>query len=463
MMAVIVLNKFLAILLSLGILFHAFWARKITDSWSAPGVIFSLFWFLLTFIPLILVLNAPVNPIAIFYILLCCVAFSATNGMVKRSVKINAYERVGAHSPSYDRSGSFVQKTSVYQTNFLNSSFFALAIISLFSFAANAATQGISINGLMTNFFRESGQIIENRYTNNLVSNVYAQISTVSTYLTVIIGGIIISNYKSLYSKILIVVLSILPSALVMSIFGAKGMIFLCVSLFIGGTSLRKLDEKNTNFINKKIVIYFISGAILILPILIIALLSRGISQNQSANNIIYDLMRFLLSYSSNHVYAFSDWFTWYTTGKSTQYYYPEQYQFGFYTFMSAFQAMGSEKYVPLGIYGEYFSYGSYLTGNIYTIYRGLIQDFSIFGSLIFIFTLGLIFNLSYINILTKKLSPLSSAIYVFMFGFIYMSYIISIFTFNSALAIIIFLYIIFTMNIFVYNIPVSKKSRGLA
>src|SRR4051812_40150778 len=69
-------DKDFAIGLSLLILVQAYAVRRLTGTWMAPGSIFGLFWFAITFVPLIAFYDFPVDPFCIGFILLSTIAFS---------------------------------------------------------------------------------------------------------------------------------------------------------------------------------------------------------------------------------------------------------------------------------------------------------------------------------------------------------------------------------------------------
>ncbi len=64
---------------------------------------------------------------------------------------------------------------------------------------------------------------------------------------------------------------------------------------------------------------------------------------------------------------------------------------------------------------------------NVYTFFRGMIYDFSLAGSLVFLFICGVAFNYMYRTMLLRKYAPLSQGMYVFFAGYLYTSSFISL------------------------------------
>ena len=107
----------------------------------------------------------------------------------------------------------------------------------------------------------------------------------------------------------------------------------------------------------------------------------------------------------------------------------------------------GSNITVPPGVYNDYYFYGHVLKTNIFTIYRGLILDFGLYGTLIFWFCIGIISHLFFYALLTLKRPVIAVVYFSIIFSFFYMSYIISIFMWNSIFASGFLLFIILLFN----------------
>lgn len=101
------------------------------------------------------------------------------------------------------------------------------------------------------------------------------------------------------------------------------------------------------------------------------------------------------------------------------------------------------------GFFGEteYFSESQRDSTTIYTVFRSLIQDFTIYGATIFVMMLGYISGKSYQFIQIGKLTyyPILAGIYsFFIFG-----YLESIFNWNSVwLSYIIFFYLLYNQKL---------------
>lgn len=415
-----VLSKFSALGLSGLMLAVAYGARRVSGTWLAPACLYCVAWFLFTFLPLLALIDAPASPLAIAYILATCIAFTLPT-LATRWPDAFAYAATGPYAEL------------LFNTRFLRISFFFFAIVAVVTLAINASIQGVQISRLTTNFFEVSNSLIADRYSENLVSNIFAQASNIASYTSVAIGGLVIGGYRSWKGRLAVIASAMLPALVVMIVFGAKGMIFLCIAMFYGGTLVRGLRRGDGRLISARTLFRSIALALLvILPATTISFIARGLYEAGSTEGIIDGLKRYFISYTSAHLFAFADWFSWYVGQGSSLLYAKEEVTGGFYTFMSIFKLLGSNRYVPPGVYTEYYQYGYYVQSNVYTIFRGLITDFTIGGSLAVTMISGFICNGVFKIMILNERASWSIAFYISTLGFIYSSFIISLLIWNS-------------------------------
>lgn len=297
------------------------------------------------------------------------------------------------------------------------------------------ADQGFSIGDIFSDFFAVASQYIVKRYSDEITVSLYSQLSFILMYPAAILGGFVFDSSRSGRNKFLVVFVTLMPSLLALLIQGAKGNLFLVLSFFWGGILARKLDAgdftlvRNFNFF--KTAIYVTVTGLLVT----VSFMSRGLYDEGDSNVVIHGLTRYFVSYSSAHMYGFSDWFSHITGNTSVMDYAQDSDTNGFFTFMAIFKAAGSQKLVPLGTYGEYFYYGEYLQSNIYTWFRGLITDFGIGGSFAFMFLFGFVMHIAFYRLMNPGKRPLAASLYVHSIGFFFSSYLISLLIWGSAYA----------------------------
>jgi hypothetical protein len=436
---ILVLQKAACILFSLGILWQAWAVSRLTRTWMSPACILSLAWFLLTFIPLVALPQVPANPLAIGYILLGCVAFSIP-AMISRSVT-GVPEDIAKRVPP-----------DLFDTPIVRGSFFLFSFIAFAAVVFNAYLQGVSPTALMTNFFEVAGTLIAQRYLDdNPANNIYSQIGNISCYLSVSMGGLVLPGYRTLVGRAVVIVAAMAPALFVIAIFGAKGMIFLCIAFFWGGTLVRRLFRGDTRIMEKKTIFQVIVAILLLLPFVTVSFLARGV-YDSTPEEMIFSMQRLYGSYACGHLYAFSDWFTWYIGQNSYLIYAGEPPTGGFYTFTSLFLALGSEHPVVPGYYAEYFRWEDYLQSNIFTFFRGLITDYTLTGSLVALLLAGAVCNIAFRALSRGIFLPVTVSFYIFMMGYIYTSFLISLLIWNSSYVVAILQGIILAINGIVYG-----------
>lgn len=435
-----ILLKLASIGLSAFILYLGYIVRKLSGTWLAPASIWCVGWFLLSFIPLVIAISVPTNPLAILYILVASFAFSIPALTAKwSSISFATGEDLW----------------SAFDSPILRIAFHVFAVASIISLAIHLSIQGVTISALSKNFFETSSSLIVDRYTQSTVENIFAQVSNVCTYVTVCLGGLIFPGYRSRIGRTRIIILAMSPSLALMVIAGAKGTIFLCIALFYAGLLVRRLRLGDPRLVDRATIRKGLLGAAVLLPFLIVSFLARGLYQDAATADLPAQLYRNFVSYSSAHIYAFSDWFGWYTGFDSDIFYARDEVTGGFYTFMSLFKALGSTKEVPPGYFDEYFQYSWFLQTNIYTIFRGMITDFTLPGSIVFMYFFGLISNSIFISMATSRSASWSIAYYVIFCGAVYTSFLISIFVWSS-------MYPTFAIVGFLLVLSASKSARSI-
>lgn len=444
---IFILEKLLCILLSLGMLWHALLISRFARSWLVPSCIFSVAWFLLTFIPLIAVPGAPANPVAIGYILACCLAFSI--GAV-----VTDWKKVFV--PDFER----VIPSDLFDTTLLRGSFFVFCAIAIGAVLANAWLQGVSPAGLISNFYEVSSMLISQRYLDDSpANNIFSQVGNVSCYLAVCVGGLVFPGYKTRSGKAIVLAAAMFPALFVISVFGAKGMIFLCIAFFWAGTLVRRLQSGDLRMMERRTIVRGLAGIAILTPFITVSFLARGL-YNSSGDELVWGLKHYYASYVCGHLYAFSDWFSWYIGQNAAQIYAEEPVTGGFYTFTSLFVALGSKHPVIPGMYAEYFSYSDYLTSNIYTFFRGLITDFSFFGSFVFLAVVGFFCNSMFVLMAKGKYLSFTVAFFIFSVGYIYTSFIISLLVWNSVYVVVIVQWVLLEVSSLTYQDRQTRRQQ---
>lgn len=431
----VILTKFAALLLSMGMLVVAWAIRRVSGTWLAPACLYCIAWFLFSFIPMLVALNVPVNPLAIAYILATCVAFALPTLASRWSGHVAA----GAGSEHGD---------AIFDTDFLRITFVVFSATAILSLVVHTAIQGVQLGTLTTNFFEVSNSLIADRYNETTTANIFSQISNIATYTAVALAGFVVPGLRTAKQRVLYLAMAMLPPLAVMVVFGAKGMIFLCIAMFFAGILIRRLSRGDSRLISVRDLVRAIALAIfVIIPATTLSFVARGLYEAGSSAQVLDGLYRYFVSYTSAHIFAFSDWFSWYIGYPARMYYSYEEPTMGFYTFMSVFKFLGDNRFVPAGVYTEYYQYGYSVQSNVYTMFRGLITDFTILGSLAICLISGAVCNAAFNFIMTHRRAAWSISLYVCAVAFIYTSFIISLLIWNSIYPTFLLVGVLLTIN----------------
>lgn len=422
-------NKIFALMLTGFILLMSFLLKNYSRVWYNPGSIFCLFWFILLFIPLMVVWGVNINLYAIFYILLFCLFFSIPVLFYNWSYALN--------------------KNREKDVSRLNSRVLA-ATIPWFSFTSctliilGTLQQGFSINDLF-NIVDIGGAYAKMRYREELNVGIFTRLGLVSAFGVVILGGLLWGSKKFEKRKAKLILYSFSPFILIILLQSAKGQLFLAGSYFIGGILISNIFKNEFKLLSLKQIKYIVLAVLTVLILVTLSFLARGLSDLPT--DLLVDRLRmYFITYTSGHLFAFADWFDSKYFTDSFFYRSSNETTYGFYTFMSFFQLFGDTRFVPLGTYDEFYEVKNVLRSNIYTSFRGYITDFTLIGSLLYSFCVGNIVIYSFYRLLVDKLNIFAILMYILFIGFTYHSYLISSFTFLSIPFIFILLYISLTL-----------------
>lgn len=431
-------EKLLAILYSILILSNALFIKKYIGTFLFPASIFCLFWFGYTFFPLVFLFNVPINSNSILFIYLCTLCFTIGSlpfnwkkAILMNRNKLNLYE-------------------NFFNNNFLHSSVICLSILTMICLLIDIMYQGFLITDFIFNFFESANNFILLRYNEQIVDNIFSKLANIMNYTLVMLGGIVIYNIRKNYLMYCILIL--FPSIFITLTQAAKGTILLSIVLFYGGILIGRIYKDKLEITNSKTNKFVFIIFIILFMIMIVSFLSRGL-YDHGIDVIIDKLIFYFSSYSFSHIYAFSDWFSFISDEKHILKFKQEnEYYFGFYTFMSLYKILdiGKEIYIPLGYYDEYYYFKDLLKSNIYTLFRGTILDFGIFGSFVLSLLFGFLMSLSFFIVLGTKNSFTFVSLFIFSIGAYYTSFIISILVWRSNILSIFLLSFILYINYYI-------------
>lgn len=439
----------LPLITSLAIGVVAVVVRLKTRTWTHPALMFALFWFVMSVLPILGVPELTVSTSALLYIFALTVAFALPVLITDWSASVAiAQGRRHAKSP--------------YGQSILLWVVIILPLLWIVIMGIDLSRQGFDLSRLIYNPLEIGCLYLGGRYSGTLVPTVFAQAATVLNYVAVALAGVALGSRKGVVLRLLLLALTFVPSILTVLVMADKGTIFLAAAFFYGGVIVARLTSGDTALINGTTIGTCVLAVIVLVPVIMLAMLNRGsgdCSDMQRTLEIMSALggdkagnfsdpmqgsvamrtsgMQFALrSYAFGHIFAFSDWVEHYFHGAGLQTYVdPASATWGYWTFMAIGKLVYPAYQLPPGYYAEYILYEDVLQSNIYTMFRGLIYDFGVVGSWVFMLLIGAGASLIYRRILENRSAPISQALYILLTGSIYSSYIFSPFTWNSVYA----------------------------
>ena len=419
MSGVDIFSKFLALTLSCLILLQASLVKRYVGTWLFPACLFGLFWFLFTSIPLVLLFELPLDPLPLAFILVCTLSFSA-GGLFFRWKRAFLANALKAGVPRYNN--GFIRKT-----------FYLTSALAIACVALNSLQQGFVFDEVVADVIGSAAQYATRRGSGEIRANLFGQMSLSLIYLAASLGGALLGASPTRGQRTAWISLSLLPSIVVMITQSAKGPLFLAVSLLYGGILLGRLQAGRLQIFDRKAITPLVGYGIVLMVLVGVSFFSRGLygSTDFSPQSLTESLVPYFSSYFFGHIYAFADWFAYFTGAPSSFTYSASTETYGLYTFYALFSLLGTTRTIPDGVFQEVYSNGV-ITTNIYTLLRSLISDFGPIGCIVYMFLSSVVFHWTFYVLLNARRPAFSGAVFVLMVGYFAHSYLGSVLMYNS-------------------------------
>jgi oligosaccharide repeat unit polymerase len=437
----IIVFKLLAIFFSFLIFIQAYIIKTGTGSYLLPASLFSLIWFFFSFVPLLVLFGVPINPLPIFYIFLATFSFSLS------ALPFNW--RFAFEGNKENKQLTLLK----FNSGFLRYSFYVSIFLSFVFSSYLVLSNGFDLASFGSNFIETSARYAALRGNESLEYGLTGTLSIFFTYFSALLGGIVSYFKTSSRKKFFCFLLAVLPSLFVMLSQSSKLIFMVAIIFYMASTVLMKIVSSSHSLFNFSGGIKIAAIGLLILPLILIAFTSReGYNNFDTTGEALDILLPAINSYLFGSLYAFSDFFSYYFGMASTSVYTIEYYNFGYYSFKSIFDSFGGTKVFPPGFYSDNYDFKGILSTNIFTFFRGLIQDFGLVGSLLFMYFFGFIFHFSFYRLLLNKELWLGCSLFI-MFGcFAGLSFLSSIFTARYIFLITFLFFVLLSVNSLLYQ-----------
>lgn len=373
----------------------------------APSTLAVVFSFVYLIIPVVLVPDGEIDIFAAIYVYLCVLLFAGSALLFPSS----RYYKVASEHELRRAFGNGGLKI-----------FFWLATFSLVGLiVADTVAQGFSVWQIMSNVSEVSRGYASMLYGGGLTATIFKPLYLILIYPVTAIGGLLSAMTRD--SRRMYIVAALIPSFFILLVQSVKGTFVVCVFIVIGSIFLIKSYRGREIRIGGREVLYLVGSGLGVFTFAVISFYLRGFIQGSDSFERVLFYFR---NYAAGHVYAFSDWFSNRYFSESLMSYDQPNLELGFYTFMAAFRMLGDDRPVPFGLYTEYFNYNGLFETNLYTIFRGLLSDFGVMGSLAVVAVMGYIFNFCYYRVRMARVSCFLAPVYILSVVMLYQSYTVS-------------------------------------
>jgi len=406
------LNWIIASLIVVG----AIVARKTMKTWFAPASFFSLCWSVFTIIPMVCAPGYPVFGGGLVYILISCII------LFVGSLAANRVYAFGNRSRSLmdgNQDGYLFQHLPLL--------IIICTIIGLISFCYMCYDIFQSMDPPITPE-KISAIRLQIRWSSQYSPPIISRVLNSFIYSGGLLGGINYIVSKGLLKK----ALSFSPflAALLYTMTLTTKSAILYPAVLFASTSIATLFYRD-NYKASLFHFKYIIGASLI-SILCMAFMADKI--RGATRGDLLSLWAYLKPSFFGHISTFTTWFkdNWHSDFTPA---------LGAYSISGVFDALGIKERLS-GIYRDEIMLGKHGT-NVYTVFRGLIQDFTLFGSFLVLFVVGF-FSQLFFKLATER-KRIAIVLLSGFYAFVIWGFVVSIFCYNSIILsfILLFAYIL--------------------
>jgi oligosaccharide repeat unit polymerase len=390
--------------------------RASARSWLSTGPFYALVWSVYLLLPLALTPDYPVFPMGLWYIVLCVLAVCAGSVLAPRTDPKE--DGLRGYDPDHPLPGLRALLVAAIVCGFLSS---VVALVS--------SGRGFSVFLSGEAYVQTAHELSVGRYSEEYVPSTLSQILLTGVYLSPMLGGILFSVKRSRKDGALALA-SLLPAILIALLHTTRATFILGGILWLAGNlGMRVWRDRGATrlFTPRAVAISASVGGFTLVLFCLGQVVRVGALPTPDA---LFEVLvsPHLRAWFFGHLFAFSGWFeqAWDT----------QEMAWGGYSLAGLFDQLGLFPRA-MGLYTEARELAPGVRTNIYTVFRGLIQDFTLPGALLFLWVVGLLAARAYDRTTHGHLAwmPILIAFYAFV-----CDYITSIFNYNSILLAWIFL-----------------------
>ncbi len=350
--------------------------RVCGQSWLAAGPFYALVWSVYLLLPLVLAPDYPVLPLGLWGIVLCVLAVCAGDAVVSRPIQKNQ----GAPCPT-------PEKDRLLTLPYLRSILLVSILCGILSPIIDLSASGHSVTLLISGdaYLEMAHTLSVERYTQDVSSPWVSRILLIGVYLSPMLGGILFPVHRSRQRfrwDGLLSLGSLLPALFIFVLYTTRAAFILAGILWVAGWLAVRVwmrQEERQPLTSKTAAAFLGSGLLGIVLFGMGQAIREGEAPGMDAlwSRITSPGLRAAFF---GHVSVFSRWFeTSWDVALPT---------WGRYSLAGLFDLLGLSTREG-GLYLDIWEVESGGLTNIHTVFRGLIQDFTSPGALVFLFLIG--------------------------------------------------------------------------
>jgi len=384
------------------------YARWTQESWLAPSAFAGLIWSLYVLIPLVVAPEFPVSALTVWVILALISSLQVGAFLMEGRPGIRAPQARGIQEP--------LQLERILRVVLLSALLATVGVV--YHTWRSLGQYGLSFSG--GDLIALGSLLSAERYVGEN-EPLAVRLLVMWVYPAALLGGIAYVLAKTRRAK-LISFSPFVPALLLATVVAARAGTFIAACCWLGGFLATNAYATSGTYriFSRKAFVFAAVAVIAVVGFIELISMIRGKTWDQEFQ--VTDSWIALKTGILGYLAVFSDWVThgelW-------------SLNLGSYTFAGLFEMMGLHARA-IGIYSTSITLAGGEQTNIYTAFRGLIQDFSLPGAIFFFFIVGLVSGLAYCRACQGRWR--STLVLSALYAFLAWSPVISLSTYNSLL-----------------------------
>lgn len=404
-------------------------ARRKSKTWLSPGTFFSFYWSVAACVPLFFSPYNKVNQMAVIWIFISTAVFGLSDILLSG---IRNCDKGNRHDFSFSR-------VQILFTEFITICCIILGVAAVIVTLKNAAETFEFF--FSTDTLIDAAKKLSHERYNSTYRTGLSQFLSLFVYAAPLLSGFLISVKRDRRLGV-ISLLSFIPAVLMTAIMTLRGYFIISIIFWISSYLAMQIVKGEYRLFTKKNIVFTISISSAVIVLSAIASIFRY--SIKYVGNIYITISHCVLS----HMEVFSDWYT--AVGLDAK-----PTIIGSYTFAGIYNAIGIRTR-STSLFDEVVRLSNGKKSNIYTIFRGLMEDFTPMGSLLILFIISILLKWIFKEVTQGKIvyMPILAAFY----STVLWSFTCSIWIWNSAIASYLLLMITFLIALHIDKLIFLEK-----